>query len=81
LLRLLHPSERERGGLAARRDRATGERLDRVLPRERGCDAGGATGDRRHCMAPSPRAASYSTGPSHDHCGRVRSSGTNSGRS
>jgi RNase H len=40
LRRLLHPSERERGGLAAR-----------------------------------------STGPSHDQCGRVRSSGTNSGRS
>jgi hypothetical protein len=45
LLRLLHPSERERGGLAARRDRATSKRLHRVLPRERGSDARGATGD------------------------------------
>ena len=27
------------------------------------------------------RAARYSTGPSHDQCGRVRSSGTDSGRS
>jgi hypothetical protein len=62
LLRLLHPSKRERGGLAARRDRAT-------------------TGDRRRSVAPSLRAARYSTGPSHDQCGRVRSSGTNSGRS
>ena len=49
--------------------------------RERGSDARGATGDRRHSMAPSLRAARYSTGPSHDQCGRVRSSGTNSGRS
>ena len=41
----------------------------------------GAAGGRRHSMAPSLRAARYSTGPSHDQCGRVRSSGTNSGRS
>jgi hypothetical protein len=82
LRRLLHPSPRDRGGLAARRDRATSERLHRVLPRERGSDARGAIHARRHCMAaPSLRAARYSTGPSHDQCGRVRSSGTNSGRS
>jgi hypothetical protein len=81
LRRLLHLSERERGGLAARRGRATSKRLDGVSPRERGFDARGATGDRRDCMAPSLRAARYSTGPSHDQCGRVRSSGTISGRS
>jgi hypothetical protein len=44
-------------------------------------DARAGTGDRRHSMAPSLRAARYLTGPSHDQCGRVRSSGTNSGRS
>ena len=46
-----------------------------------GSDARGATGERRHSMAASLRAPRYSTGPSHDQGGRVRSSGTNSGRS
>ena len=46
-----------------------------------GSDARGGTGYRRHSMAASLRAAPYSIGPFHDQCGRVRSSGTNSGRS